>query len=129
MNEKHASNESFKKIKLYLSSKKFIPSCFLVTFFFFRSRHNLRVLALTLHYRAFSFSSERVQPVGLTSISYNWVILHIDMDQILVEIQIHLAGIGLNNKNFSKKYAKKCRNLKTVILPPTSNLFRASTRL
>ena len=43
-----------------------------------------------------------VQPVGLTALSYNWVILHIDMDQIEVQIQIHPIGIGLNNKNLSK---------------------------
>ena len=45
---------------------------------------------------------EKVQPVGLTSLSYNWVIQHIDMDQIQVLIQIHPAGIGFNNQNFSK---------------------------
>ena len=45
---------------------------------------------------------ERVQPLGLTSLSNNWVFLHIDMDKIQVQIQIHPEGIGLNKKNFSK---------------------------
>ena len=60
---------------------------------------------------------ERVQPVGLTSLSYKLVILHVDMDQIKVHIQIHPAGIGLNNKYFlSTKYKKKpFFNLKTAI--------------
>ena len=53
---------------------------------------------------------ERVQPVGLTSLSYNWVILHIDMDQIKVQIKIHTTGIGLKNKNFFFKYGFPINN-------------------
>ena len=49
------------------------------------------------------FTYESLQPVGLTSITYNWVILHNDMDQNYLQILINPSGIGLNNKNFSKK--------------------------
>ena len=36
--------------------------------------------------QGFWLTYERVQSVGLTSLSYNWVILHNDMDQIYVQI-------------------------------------------
>ena len=48
-------------------------------------------------------SYKRVKPVGLTLLSYNWVIFHIAMDLISVQIQVHPAGIGLNNKTKNQK--------------------------
>ena len=57
---------------------------------------------------------EGVQTVGLTSLSLNWVILHKDVDQIQVQIQINQSGIGLNNKNFSENYVFSQRKLFVV---------------
>ena len=43
----------------------------------------------------FAYRNERIQPVGLTSLSHNWLILHIEMDQIYIQIQVHPAGMGV----------------------------------
>ena len=39
------------------------------------------------------FHYEKVQPVGVLSLSCNWVILHKEIDQLLVKIQSNPAGI------------------------------------
>ena len=56
---------------------------------------------------------ERVQPFGLTSLSCNWVILHNEIDQMQVKIQLKPTGIVTCYKNISKKLyvAKKENNL------------------
>ena len=50
---------------------------------------------------------ERVRPVNLTSLSYNWAILHIDMEQILIQIQMHLAGIGFDLTSWFVTWGQK----------------------
>ena len=71
---------------------------------------------------------ERVRPVDLTSLSYNWLILHIDMEQILIQIQMRLVGISLNNSIFSKKYFF-LKIIKYLANPPDSQTLNQKRKL
>ena len=56
----------------------------------------------------FFFKYKRVQPVGLTSLSCNWVILH---DKMYVTIQLNPTGIVFCYKNLSKNYVLPKKNI------------------
>ena len=61
-------------------------------------------------------SDERVQPVGLISFSCYWIILHDELDQMLVKIKSNPPGIALYRKNVSKHYVLPKNKISSIYL-------------
>ena len=61
--------------------------------------------------------SERVQTVSLTSFSCNWIILHYEIDQMKVKIQLNPTGVALCYTNLSKNYVLRKTLLRQKIYP------------